>query len=590
MNKIIRIIVLATFSSLIFNAQANAVDPSDFDPGRIIDDAVFTDTSTMSVSEIQAFLDAKMPNCDTNGTGTSPWYAPDYDGDGRQERWEYGRYKGNPAPFTCLKDYVENPTTQQNNYGGGSVSGGKSAARIIWEAAQAHDINPQVLIVTLQKESSLITDAWPFERQFDRAMGYACPDSGPNNSANCDESHYGFANQIEKAAWQFRRYLTYPGNYNYSVGNRYIQYNPSSSCGGSTVNIQTAATGALYNYTPYQPNQAALNNYPGTAPCGAYGNRNFWFTFNEWFSNTRAKAYTATINGRCCNISIVQGQTAELSLVYKNSGTKDWKDEQYDNSPSGSVMLGTAKPLLRSSIFGSEWTGNSKASRTFTSVLDENDEVLPATTHTVSPGQSALFRFTVVAPQNLNPGRYVECFTPFLFGSTSAFEEPANSCFAITVEEKILSAELTEKSNHYRLLPGEEYDGSFTFKNTGNTPWYSGASLSSAPAGTLPVMLATERPLYRQSLFGGNWGGGHSHIANYSFNEVYRTNGSLSSNQTIVYPGQSVKIDVNFLAPPDLEPGRYGEYFRLVERGKVNGRWTTRTIEHGNTFLNMYVD
>ena len=37
---------------------------------------------------------------------------------------------------------------------------------------------------------------------------------------------------------------------------------------------------SLYNYTPYQPNAAALAAYPGTGDsCSAYGNRNFFFLF-----------------------------------------------------------------------------------------------------------------------------------------------------------------------------------------------------------------------------------------------------------------------------------------------------------------------
>jgi hypothetical protein len=72
----------------------------------------------------------------------------------------------------------------------------------------------------------------------------------------------------------------------YILGNNYIQYNPSSSCGGSTVNIQNRATQALYNYTPYQPNQGALNAGWGTASCGSYGNRNFYLYFVKWFGST----------------------------------------------------------------------------------------------------------------------------------------------------------------------------------------------------------------------------------------------------------------------------------------------------------------
>ncbi|MCW2763410.1 MAG: exported protein of unknown function, partial [Marmoricola sp.] len=67
------------------------------------------------------------------------------------------------------------------------------------------------------------------------------------------------------------------------------QWSPNSSCGGSTVNIQNRSTQALYNYTPYQPNQSALNAGYGTGDgCGAYGNRNFYLYFTDWFGSVRA--------------------------------------------------------------------------------------------------------------------------------------------------------------------------------------------------------------------------------------------------------------------------------------------------------------
>jgi hypothetical protein len=70
--------------------------------------------------------------------------------------------------------------------------------------------------------------------------------------------------------------------------NNYIQYNPNASCGGSNVYIQNQATAGLYNYTPYQPNASAINNLYGSGDsCGAYGNRNFWRMYNDWFGSTQ---------------------------------------------------------------------------------------------------------------------------------------------------------------------------------------------------------------------------------------------------------------------------------------------------------------
>ena len=54
------------------------------------------------------------------------------------------------------------------------------------------------------------------------------------------------------------------------------------------VYIQNQATAGLYNYTPYRPNQAALDAGYGTGDsCSAYGNRNFWLYFTDWFGSTQ---------------------------------------------------------------------------------------------------------------------------------------------------------------------------------------------------------------------------------------------------------------------------------------------------------------
>jgi hypothetical protein len=71
-----------------------------------------------------------------------------------------------------------------------------------------------------------------------------------------------------------------------------IAYHPNAACGSSTVLIRNQATAGLYNYTPYQPNRAALDAGYGTGDaCSAYGNRNFWLRFRDWFGPTEGEAY-----------------------------------------------------------------------------------------------------------------------------------------------------------------------------------------------------------------------------------------------------------------------------------------------------------
>lgn len=277
--------ILATLLAIgIFFTLPNyssALSSSEFRAGHLIDDSIFFNPNSMGTQEIQSFLNAKVPSCDTNGD------KPHSSGGIRRD---YAASKGYSPPFTCLKDYRQDiPAKPADSYCSGSVgSGNRSAAEIINEVSKACGVNPMALIVLLQKEQSLVTDDWPWSIQYRSATGYGCPDT-----ATCDSAYYGFFNQVYSAARQFQRYAK-TNVFNYQHGRTsYVQYNPNGGCGGSNIYMETQATAGLYNYTPYQPNAAALNNLYGTGDsCSSYGNRNFWRLFNDWFGSTISDAFT----------------------------------------------------------------------------------------------------------------------------------------------------------------------------------------------------------------------------------------------------------------------------------------------------------
>jgi hypothetical protein len=276
---------------LLRTGPTHALSGSDFKAGRIIDDFNFRSNLT-SVAQIQILLNNMLPSCDSSGQKTV--FDATY-GD-TVTRATYGARRGNPVPFTCLKDYYENTDNKANNYGGQPIPvGAKSAAQIIWEAGNAYNINPQVLVVTLQKEQGLLTDDWPFKNQFLYAMGAHCPDSGPGNSANCDPAYAGFSTQMQEAAKLYKYYIDNMSQawWPYAKpGNRDVRFSPNAACSSSNVFIENQATAALYTYTPYQPNQAALNNLYGTGDaCSSYGNRNFWRMYNDWFGPSIGEGY-----------------------------------------------------------------------------------------------------------------------------------------------------------------------------------------------------------------------------------------------------------------------------------------------------------
>ncbi|MFD1712863.1 hypothetical protein ACFSBZ_00115 [Amnibacterium flavum] len=241
-----------------------AADSADFDPGFLISDERFYDDTAMTAAEVQAFLEQ---------TACRPVDGVD-----------------------CLADYRQStpdvPAVGAGHCGRYVGDEWESAAVIIAGVARACGINPEVLLVLLQKEQSLITR--PNPSGYERAMGYACPDT-----ADCDTEYFGFFNQVYNAAWQFRQYTLFPTDRGFAIGTNDVLYNPEASCGSGPVEIRNQATANLYLYTPYQPNDAALANLYGDGDaCSSYGNRNFWRIFTDWFGDPAASRFPAWM-GQC---------------------------------------------------------------------------------------------------------------------------------------------------------------------------------------------------------------------------------------------------------------------------------------------------
>ena len=74
----------------------------------------------------------------------------------------------------------------------------KTAAQMISEASIHFNINPKIVLATLQKEQSLLTTKNPSQRQYNGAMGAGMPDSGSVNA-----SMQGLGNQIWWGAQKF---------------------------------------------------------------------------------------------------------------------------------------------------------------------------------------------------------------------------------------------------------------------------------------------------------------------------------------------------------------------------------------------------
>lgn len=227
-----------------------------FDPGMIISDESFYDPDALSGTAIATFLTNANPNCLANPDDGTP----------------------------CLKDYrgsiPEMPATAYCSAVAARTDA--SAAEMVAEVSRACGINPQVLIVLLQKEQGFVTASGTAltPTKYARATGAGCPDF-----TSCDGSLADFFRQVYGAGEKFRKYRALPAGYNVQAGRtNTIQYHPEPTCGSATVYIENQATAGLYTYTPYAPNAEAIAVGTGAGDlCSAYGNRNFYYHMQRWF-------------------------------------------------------------------------------------------------------------------------------------------------------------------------------------------------------------------------------------------------------------------------------------------------------------------
>ncbi len=260
-NKILKLLlsVVLVFSlPLSLFAQ---LDPG-FNPNKLIEDSVFADIETFGgPGGVQSFLELKKSILANTSN-------------------DFLLKLKEPAQVS-VKQGLEDPQPNLPRL--------RTAAELIWDASRQSGLNPQVILVTLEKEQSLVTGRKTaseavLQKALDRAMGFDCPDSG-----GCGDLFPGF-------------YFQLFGNFD-SAGNRYLgaakslmksysvvngrgpQLNGAPAKVGQTVTIDNTqgppynapatslvtlanrATAALYRYTPHVFN----------------GNYNFWKFFQEWF-------------------------------------------------------------------------------------------------------------------------------------------------------------------------------------------------------------------------------------------------------------------------------------------------------------------
>lgn len=236
---------------------------SAFNPNKLIEDSVFADTQTFGGSDgVQKFLESK--NSILANTSL-----------------EFIQKLREPS-ITMLKEALGDPRPNLGRL--------RTAAELIWDSSQSAGINPQVILVKLQKEQGLITNHTSsspdrLQRALDFSLGFGCPDS-----TGCRESLYpGFyfqlfgnldsgGNRYVGAAKSLMKSFNTEGGRGPSVNGKIAKVGDvitlDNTLGGyigilpvQSIQLTNKATAALYRYTPHVFN----------------GNYNFWKFFNEWF-------------------------------------------------------------------------------------------------------------------------------------------------------------------------------------------------------------------------------------------------------------------------------------------------------------------
>lgn len=213
LKKIIGVFLLLSFLAVPFSALAQETTDTEskFNPNFIISDYEMRDYKAMSYDEIKNFLESR----------------------GALNRQTLINKNG-------IVQY---------------------AAEIIYRAALDYQINPKVLLVTLQKEQSLVDEDNPTDDRLAWAMGYAVCDDCSKDDPGI-QKFKGFGKQVDRAAWRLNYYFDNPDEFYFEVGQTF-------NIDGISVTPANQATVNLYNYTPH-----------------IHGNENFYKIWNRWFLRT----------------------------------------------------------------------------------------------------------------------------------------------------------------------------------------------------------------------------------------------------------------------------------------------------------------
>jgi len=171
---------------------------------------------------------------------------------------------------TAIQKFLERENSVLARYSQVINGQAMTAAAMIWQIGQKHNISPKYLLATLEKEQSLIHKTQATEKALDWACGYGC------YGGSCKEKYRGFYNQVEAAAETQQIYWQKAGQFSFRAGVTTKTYD------GFAVTPANKATANFYIYTPYVGYAPELGV---TSPYG--GNKLFWVIWSRYFTDQK---------------------------------------------------------------------------------------------------------------------------------------------------------------------------------------------------------------------------------------------------------------------------------------------------------------
>lgn len=578
-----------------------------FNKNNLMADSVFDSKNSMSAGSIDSFLNSFSSSCIRSNLG-----------------------------FRSIDPTGYSPS------GGYTYGGYTTAGTVIYHAAQAYDLNPRVLLATLQKEQSLVTGtAGCSILRYVGAMGYGCPDGGSTYnysgislfkinstvyssvSGTCvnSSSKVGFSQQVIHAAWllKFGQQRS-KGNINWAIvrgswdnsddpqscysgpmtqGTYQVcpsgpttYYDGYSTIDGQSVHMNTGATAALYWYTPHFA-----------------GNQNFVSIYEGWFGSSQISAAYAwelvsqeaySDSGRTVKyypkISANPGQKIYLRIKARNIGSSTWTNSF--------IRVGTSRPIDRHSTFqDASWLNYARPA-----ALTESS---------VGPGEIGTFDFVLTAPAKT--GTYREYFSlvaeHITWMNDIGLYYPIDVVAPTSATNSSYSLGSNEVLNpgQYILSPGRhsvlvyQSDGNLVLYDNFRAVWHTGTNgtsrgkLTMQSDGNLVLRDSTNAAIWNSGTAGNT--GAHLELKTNGSYTIYSTtntelwNSGAKNNpdnlsevdytirSAVLYPGQQLETATRNFRVKLQDDGNF-----VLRNAQGKALWSSGTYGRPGAYLVMQSD